>query len=130
MSAARLRENLVGWLHRKVTEGKVLRAHRPALRMHATSCELRSAPTAVVTHHDQDRQVVHGRHHMTGAGYTEQISPVADDRDHRFLGCAKFDAQRAADTPAQPTGRRKAEIGPGSIKLDVTQAEVVFVDED
>src|SRR6185369_561330 len=99
MAAASLGEHLIGWLHSKAAERKIFCPHGPALRVYSTRGKLRGTPAAVVTDNNQDRQVVHGRHHVASAGYTKQIGAVADDRDNGFFGRAQLHPQRTTDAP-------------------------------
>ena len=79
MPPTRLGKHFVCGLDAETSEREIFGANGPALWVHTARRHLRGVPPTVVADDEQDRQVVHGGHHVTGTGDTKDLGPITND---------------------------------------------------
>src|SRR5690242_15777396 len=130
MPAKGMRNHLVIGLYPEAHERHLARPHRPSLGMYAADRVMHRAPSAIVRDDGQRRQAKSRGGEMAGARHAEDVAPVADHGDRRLVGRAELDAQGCADAPSEMARGRMAELRARALERDMTQAEIVLVDED
>ena len=115
---------------RQIGEELAVVLARRAVLEHRERRAAHRAIAAVVEHDRQHRQVelvgdpvAHGR-------VGEHVGAVADGRDHELLRRRELGAERGAEAPAEPAGRREAVERAGLFARAMIEAQRIFVEDD